>query len=125
MVGPSTMAEGGARILAAVAPCIITDGTVLLNLPDDEGIQLVAANIQGAQTTQQVIVPLQRIAPITQGQVLFGADLNEQITGENPATGDTVTMNGNINALFLLNDSGQAIELDGDHSIALNLVLRR
>jgi hypothetical protein len=119
------MAEGGARILAAVAPCIITDGTVLLNLPDEEGIQLVAANIQGAQTTQQVIVPLQRIAPITQGQVLFGADLNEQITGENPATGDTVTMNGNINALFLLNDSGQAIELDGDHSIALNLVLRR
>jgi hypothetical protein len=119
------MAEGGARILAAVAPCIITDGTVLLNLPDEQGIQLVAANIQGAQTTQQVIVPLQRIAPITQGQVLFGADLNEQITGENPATGDTVTMNGNINALFLLNDSGQAIELDGDHSIALNLVLRR
>jgi hypothetical protein len=57
--------------------------------------------------------------------VLFGADLNEQITGENPATGDTVTMNGNINALFLLNDGGQAIELDGDHSIALNLVLRR
>ena len=68
---------------------------------------------------------MQRIAPITQGQVLFGADLNEQITGEDPATGNSVTMNGNINALFLLNDSGQAIELDGDHSIALNLVLRR
>jgi hypothetical protein len=119
------MAEGGARILAAVQPCIITDGTVLLNLPDEQGIRLVAANIQGGQTTQSAIIPFQRIAPITQGQVLFGADLNEQITGENPATGNSVTMNGNINALFLLNDSGEAIELDGDHSVALNLILRR
>jgi hypothetical protein len=119
------MEDGGARILLAVEPCIITDGTVLLNLPDEEGIQLVAVNIQGTQTTQQAIVPLQRIAPVTQGQVLFGADLNEQITGEDPATGNTVTMNGNINALFLLNDSGQPIEFDGDHSIALNAILRR
>jgi hypothetical protein len=125
MLGPSTMADGGARILAAVQPCIITDGTVLLNLPNERGIRLVAANIQGTQTTQQAIIPLQRMAPITQGQVLFGADLNEQITGENPATGNSVTMNGNINALFLLNDSGQAIELNGDHGVSLNLVLRR
>jgi hypothetical protein len=119
------MAEGGARILAASQPCIITDGAVLLNLPGEQGIQLVAANIQGTQTTQSAIIPLQRMAPITQGQVLFGADLNERITGENPATGNSVTMNGNINALFLLNDSGQAIELDGDHGVSLNLFLRR
>jgi hypothetical protein len=118
------MEDGGARILAAVQPCIITDGTAALNLPDEPGIQLVAANIQGGQTTQSAIIPLQRIAPVTQGQVLFSAQLNEQVTGEDPATGNVVTMNGNINALFLLNDSGQPIELGGDHSVAFNAILR-
>jgi hypothetical protein len=119
------MEEGGARILAAFDPCVQSDGGILLNLPDEQGIQLVAANIQGGQTTQSAIIPMQRIAPVTQGQVLFGAELNEQVTGEDPATGNSVTLNGNINALFLLNDGGQSIELGGDNSVALNAILTR
>ena len=119
------MESGGARILAAFEPCILTDGTVLLNLPDEEGIKLVAANIQGGQTTQSVVVPMQSVAPITQGQTFFAPDLNEQLTGPDPATGNQVTLNGNINALFLWNNGGQDIEFDGDHSIALNAILRR
>ena len=59
MLGPSTMENGGARILASFEPCVPTDGSVILNLPDEQGIQLVAANIQGGQTTQSVIVPMQ------------------------------------------------------------------
>jgi hypothetical protein len=119
------MQGGGARILLASAPCVIIEGTVLLNLPDEQGLQLIAANIQGTQTTQSAIIPLQRIAPVTQGQVLFGADLNEQITGEDPATGNSVTLNGNINALFLQNDGGQNVDFSGDNSAALNAILRR
>jgi hypothetical protein len=124
-LGPSRMEGGGARILAAVEPCIITDGTVLVNLPDKQGIQLVAANIQGGRTTQSAIIPLQRIAPVTQGQVLFGADLNEQVTGPDQARGESATLNGNINALFLWNNSGQAVEFVRDHSVALDTFLRR
>jgi hypothetical protein len=119
------MQDGGARILGTFAPCVLNGGTALLNLPDEPGIKLVAANIQGGQTTQSVVVPLNKIAPITQGQVLFGANLNERISGEDPATGNPVTMNGNINALFLLNDSGEDVELGGDHSAAYNAILRR
>jgi hypothetical protein len=125
VLGPSTMQDGGARILGTFAPCVLNGGTALLNLPDEPGIKLVAANIQGGQTTQSVVVPLNKIAPITQGQVLFGANLNERISGEDPATGNPVTMNGNINALFLLNDSGEDVELGGDHSAAYNAILRR
>jgi hypothetical protein len=119
------MENGGARILAAFEPCVLTDGTVILNLPDEPGIQLVAANIQGGQTTQSAIVPMQRIAPITEDQTLYTVDLNEQMTGADPATGDQVNLNGNINALFLLNIGGQAVEMSGDNSIALNAILRR
>jgi hypothetical protein len=116
------MENGGARILAAFDPCILTDGEVVLNLPDEQGIQLVAANIVGGQTTQSVIVPMQRIAPITEGQTLYSVDLSEQVTGTDPATGNQVTLNGNINSLFLLND-GDQVDMSGDNSVALNAVL--
>jgi hypothetical protein len=125
MLGPSTMEDGGARILAAFDPCVLSDGTVLLNLPDEQGIQLVAANIQGGQTTQSAIIPLQKIAPVTQGQVLFGADLNEQVTGPDQARGESATLNSNINALFLWNNSGEAVELIEDNSVALDILIRR
>jgi hypothetical protein len=117
------MQNGGVRILAAFDPCVLTDGSVVLNLPDEQGIQLVAANIQGGQTTQSVVVPMQRIASITQGQTLYTVDLNEQVTGPDPATGAQVTLNGNINALFLWNAGGQNVELNGDNSAALNAIL--
>lgn len=119
------MENGGARIIAAFDPCVLSEGSVVLNLPDEQGIQLVAANIQGGQTTQSVVVPMQRIAPITQGQTLYSANLNEQVTGPDPATGNQVTLNGNINALFLWNNAGQDIEFSADNSVALNAILRR
>jgi hypothetical protein len=57
--------------------------------------------------------------------VLYNVDLNGQITGPDPATGNPVTLNGNINALFLLNKGGQNVEFNGDNSVALNAVLKR
>jgi|GEM_PF-1976771 hypothetical protein len=125
MLGPSTMEVGGARILASFDTCVITDGTVLLNLPDERGIQLIAANIQGGQTTQSAIIPLQRIAPIKQGQVLFGADLDEHVTGPDPIRGDRATLNGNINALFLWNNSGHAADFNEEHGVAIDILFRR
>jgi hypothetical protein len=125
LLGPSTMESSGARVLAAFEPCILTGGTVVLNLPDEQGIQLVASNIAAGQTTQSAVVPIQRVAPITEGQALYSIALSEQMTGVDPATGAEVTLNGNINSLFLLNLAGQEVELSGDNSVALNAILRR
>jgi hypothetical protein len=118
------MEDGGARILAAFEPCVLTGGTVVLNLPDEQGIQLVASNIAAGQTTQSAVLPIQRVAPITEGQALYSITLSEQMTGVDPATGAQVTLNGNINSLFLLNLAGQEVELSGDNSVALNAILR-
>jgi hypothetical protein len=117
------MENGGARILAALDPCILTGGTVVLNLPDEQGIQLVASNIAAGQTTQSAVLPIQRVAPITEGQALYSITLSEQMTGLDPATGAQVTLNGNINSLFLLNLGRQEVELSSDNSVALNAVL--
>jgi hypothetical protein len=125
LLGPSTIEDGGARVLGFFDPCHVTDGSVALNLPDEEGLQLIVANIQGGQTTQSAIIPLQKIAPITQGQSLYAVKLSEQMTGEDPATGNQVTLNGNINTLFLRNGAGQAIDLSGDNSVAYTAILSR
>jgi hypothetical protein len=45
------------------------------------------------------------------------------MTGIDPATGDELTLNGNINSLFLLNLDDEEVELSGDNSVALNAVL--
>jgi hypothetical protein len=124
-LGPSPMQSDGTRILAAFDPCILTDGTVALNLPDEEGIELIAANLQGDQTTQSVVVPMQKMSPITQGQTLYIVDLGEQITGSDPASGNPATLNGNINALFLRNNGEQNVEFSADNTIALNAILKR
>jgi hypothetical protein len=119
------MENGGARIVAAFDPCVLTGGSVLLHLPDEQGIQLIAANIQGAQTTQSVIVPIQRIPPTTSGQPSYTVDLSGQVTGPEPVTGTQATLSGNINALLLWNNGGQAVEFSPDNSVTLNAILRR
>jgi hypothetical protein len=100
-LGPSPMQSGGARLLAAFDPCVLSDGTVVLNLPDGEGIELIAANLQGDQTTQSIVVPIQRMSPITQGQTLYIVDLAGQITGSDPGSGKPATLNGNIKCFVL------------------------
>jgi hypothetical protein len=66
---PSAMENNGVWILAAFDRCVLIDSTVLLNLPDEQGIEFVVANIQGGQKTQSVVVPPKRIAPITQWRI--------------------------------------------------------
>ena len=64
---------------------------------------------------------MQKVAPITQGQTLYTMDLSGQII--DPGIGNLVTLNGNINALFLRNAGGQNVECNADNRVALNAVL--
>ena len=56
---------------------------------------------------------------------LHTVDLNEQVTGTDPSTGDRVTLNGNINVLFLWNNGEKSIDFNGDNSVAMNAILRK
>jgi hypothetical protein len=125
ILGPSPMETGKARILAAFDPCILTSGKVLLNLPDEKGIQLVAAKIQDGETTQSVIVPIQRLAPTAQGQAQYSIDLTEQSTGLDFTSGNPVSLGGNINALILWNLGGQDVTLSKDNSVKLDAALKQ
>ena len=56
---------------------------------------------------------------------MYTVDLGARITGSDPSTGDPVTLDGNINSLFLLNDGGQEVDMSDDNSVARNAILRR
>ena len=114
------MENGKARILAAFDPCIITSGKVLLNLPDEKGIQLVGAKIQDGQTTQSAIVPIQRIASTAPGQAQYFIDLTEQSTGLDLVSGNPVNLGGNVNALLLMNLGGENVQLGADNNVRMN-----
>ena len=120
------METGKAQILAAFDPCILTSGKVLLNLPDEKGIQLVASKIQDGQTTQSIIVPIQRLAPTAPGQAQYSIDLTEQSTGLDFTSGNPVSLGGgNINALILWNLGGENVQLSADNSVKLDAALKK
>ncbi|WP_458742927.1 hypothetical protein [Candidatus Nitrosocosmicus sp. T] len=120
------MENGKARILAAFDPCVLTNGKVLLNLPDEKGIQLVGAKIQDGQTTQSAIVPIQRIAPTAPGQAQYFIDLTEQSTGLDLVSGNPVNLGGgNVNALLLLNLGGENVKLSADNKVNMDAALRQ
>jgi hypothetical protein len=119
------MENGEARILAAFDPCIITSGKVLLNLPDEKGIQLVGAKIQDGQTIQSTIVPIQRISPTSPGQAQYFTDLTEQSTGLDLVSGNPVNLAGNVNALLLLNLGGENVQLGADNKVNMDAALTK
>jgi hypothetical protein len=82
-----------------------------------EGIELIAANLQGNQATQSDIVPLQKVAPLTTGQTLYNVELNGLTTGKEPVSGKQVTLDGNINALLLLNNAGQEVGFNPQNTV--------
>ncbi len=125
VLGPSPMENGKARILAAFDPCILTSGKVLLNLPDEKGIQLVGAKIQDGQTTQSAIVPIQRISSTAPGQAQYFIDLTEQSTGLDLVSGNPVNLGGNVNALLLMNLGGENVQLSADNKVNMDAALRQ
>ncbi|VFJ14856.1 exported protein of unknown function [Candidatus Nitrosocosmicus franklandus] len=120
----SLLQDRGARLIVALGPCTVTDGSVLLNLPETDGLELIVANMQGNQVLQSAVVPLQKVASLAPGQTLYNVDLNEVMTGKEPVLGNEVTLNGNINALLLWNNAGQEIIFNPQNSVSFSTALR-
>jgi hypothetical protein len=117
------MENGKARILAVFDTCILTSGKVLLNLPDEKGIQLVGAKVQDGQTTQSAIIPIQRIAPTALGQAQYFIDLKENSTDLELKSGNPVNLAGNVNALLLLNLGGENVQLGPENNVKMGAAL--
>lgn len=122
VLGPSPMQNGGARILAALS---LHSNGWYGHTESTRRTGNTTCSSKYSRWTNNTIsgCSYAENSPITQGQTLYTVNLSGQITGPDPATGNPVTLNGNINALFIRNNGEQDIELSADNSVALNAVL--
>jgi hypothetical protein len=115
----------GLRLSATFDPCRLIDGGAILNLPDsNDGLKLVAVDLEGQQTHKAVIIDLQRIQQVANDQTVYNADFTGTITGLSAATNKMDTIR-DVNALVLWNDSPSQINFADDNSAVLNAILTK
>ena len=103
-------------------PCRLVGGNAILNLPNVNGLELVAMHREGQQTTQAAILEPQKIQDLANGQALYTISFTGTSSGNAPLGGNVVTIN-DVNSLALWNNSGENVGFITDNNVALNAVL--
>ena len=102
-LGKGSIAAGGIRILADVDPFFIIDGHVEFNAPPNaRDIKVVVAESTRKSITHAVILNPTKLKDIKTGEALYHVDLNEEISGKNPWTGDSDKVD-DYNNVYLMN----------------------
>ena len=102
-LGKGSIPAGGIRILADLEPFYIFDGHVEFNAPaSSKDIKVIVAESTRKSITHAVILNPTKIRDIRTGESLFHVDLEEQISGRNPWTGDSDKVD-KYNNVYLMN----------------------
>ena len=89
-LGKGSIPAGGIRILADLEPFYIIDGSIQFNAPSNaRNLKVIVAESTTKSVTHAVILNPTKIMDVGQGQSLYHVDLNEEISGRNPWTGDS------------------------------------
>ena len=109
----------GMRLLADFDTCKISDGSMTLNIPNTDNIKLALLFIdQIGNNDAGVIVQPVKIQDLSTNQALFSLDLDDNINGVNPKTGQSSNL-ANINGLALFNDGNEPIKFNSGNLAAL------
>jgi len=109
----------GIRLLADFDPCRISDASVTLNMPNTQCIKLALLFIDKSGNNHGgVLVNPLKIQNINNNQGLFTVELDEEMQGINPATGERTTLT-KINGLALYNDGNEPVQFKGGNIAAL------
>ena len=102
-LGKGSISAGGIRILADVDPFFIIDGHVEFNAPPNaRDIKVVVAESTRKSITHAVILNPTKLKDIKTGEALYHVDLNQEISGKNPWTGDSDKVD-DYNNVYLMN----------------------
>lgn len=89
-LGKGSIPAGGIRILADLEPFYIIDGSIQFNAPSNaRNLKVVVAESTTKSVTHAVVLNPTKIMDVGQGESLYHVDLNEEISGRNPWTGDS------------------------------------
>jgi hypothetical protein len=96
-------------LLGDFYPCKIADGGVTLNIPETPILKLAVMYIDytGNNHEGALITPA-KIQSIDKNQGLFAVELNKEMNGINPITGQSTTLT-KINGLALYNNGDQSV----------------
>ena len=102
-LGKGSIPAGGIRLLADLEPFYIIDGHVEFNAPANaRNLKVVVAESTTKSVTHAVILNPTRIIDVRSGESLFHVDLDEEISGRNPWTGDSDKVD-RYNNVYLMN----------------------
>ena len=102
-LGKGSIPAGGIRILADLEPFYIIDGSVQFNAPANaRNIKVIVAESTTKSVTHAVILNPTRILDVRPGESLYHVDLDEEISGRNPWTGDSDKVD-RYNNVYLMN----------------------
>lgn len=114
--GRSSFPANESILVADIEPMRLAGGRVLLNLPSNETM-LVLARINDTGIQHAVVVPLNKSIETRAGDQLFYADLGKSINGTNPFTNKQDSIVEDITDLLLRNNGSKPINFDDDHGI--------
>jgi hypothetical protein len=101
-LGKGSISAGGIRILADLEPFHIIDGSVQFNAPANaRNLKVIVAESTTRAVTHAVILNPTKIMDVRQGESLYHVDLDEEISGRNPWTGDSDKVD-NYNNVYLM-----------------------
>ena len=102
-LGKGSIPAGGVRILADLDPFFIIDGHVEFNAPANaRNLKVIVAESTTKSVTHAVILNPTRILDVRPGESLYHVDLDEEISGRNPWTGDSDKVD-RYNNVYLMN----------------------
>ena len=102
-LGKGSIPAGGVRILADLDPFFIIDGHVEFNAPANaRNLKVIVAESTTRSVTHAVILNPTRILDVRPGESLYHVDLDEEISGRNPWTGDSDKVD-RYNNVYLMN----------------------
>jgi hypothetical protein len=109
----------GIKLLADFGPCNIKDGGVTLNMPDTQNIKLAALYMDKTSSNNDgILINPIKIQKISSNQALFTIQLDGEMTGKSPITGESNTLT-KINGLALYNSGANPINLNAGNMAAL------
>jgi hypothetical protein len=114
--GRSSLPANESIVVADIEPMRLAGGRVLLNLPNNETM-LVLARINDTGIQHAVVVPLNKSIETRAGDQLFYANLGKSINGTNPFTNKQDSIVEDITDLLLRNNGSKPINFDDDHGI--------
>jgi hypothetical protein len=102
-LGKGSIPAGGIRILADLEPFYIIDGSVQFNAPANaRNLKVIVAESTTKAVTHAVTLNPTRILDVRPGESLYHVDLDEEISGRNPWTGDSDKVD-RYNNVYLMN----------------------